>query len=121
MGMFDYVRSEKPLPDGFTGELQTKDFDCDMTKITITADGRLVIDRVIEWAEVPRAERTYPNAPEGSLESIVGSVRFVTKPVDLNHHGMFNFYGHDSDRGWHEYEAKFTDGTLVDIKQVQST
>jgi len=121
MGMFDYVLSEKPLPDGFSGELQTKDFDCDMTTITITTDGRLLIDRIIERVKVPRAERRYPDAPNGSIDSFIGSVRSIKKRVDLEHHGMFNFYGNDSDGVWHEYNAKFTDGALVDIKQVPST
>jgi hypothetical protein len=121
MGMFDYVKSERSLPDGFQGELQSKDFDCDMTLIKITAEGRLIIDRVIEWAEVPKAERPYPNAPDGSLESICGSVRFVTNPVDLDYHGTFNFYGTDRIGNWHEYNAKFTDGNLVEIEQVTAS
>jgi len=53
MGMFDYVRSEIPLPNGFTGDLQTKDFDCIMTTILIRADGRLVKEENLSYASCP--------------------------------------------------------------------
>jgi len=33
MGMFDHVRCEVPLPDGFKGEMQTKDFACTLSKL----------------------------------------------------------------------------------------
>lgn len=84
MGMFDYVRCEVPLPDGYEGELQTKDFDCQMQQCVITMIGRLTVDG-----------------------------------VDREFHGIFNFYDLDRNGKWHEYNAKFTDGQLVEIKQVQ--
>jgi hypothetical protein len=43
MGMFDYVRCGVPLPDGFEGELQSKDFDCAMS--TIEGDRLFWIDQ----------------------------------------------------------------------------
>ena len=114
MGMFDYVRSEVPLPDGFSGELQSKDFDCRMTTVLIRADGRLLIEDS-EWEEVPRPERLYSDAEPGSLESIVGLYRTVNRRWrDLEYHGIFNFYGGGRD-DWRQYDAKFTDGNLVEI------
>ena len=91
MGMYDNVTCEVPLPDGYSGAFQTKDFDCCMDRITIRADGRLVHDKRA-WTSHDAATAT-----------------------DLNFHGIFNFYDYTISRGWHEYEAKFTDGALVEI------
>lgn len=121
MGMFDYVRCEVPLPDGWRPEeLQSKDFDCAMTTVLLRADGRLLIED-FEYVEVPKAERPYPD--DDGLMGLCGALRRVNRRWrDLNHHGWFNFYG--SERGqsgemwggpWHEYNAKFTDGVLVSI------
>lgn len=116
MGMFDYVRCEVPLPDGFTGELQTKDFACQMGAHVIRADGRLILAILNHTEEVPLADRPYPSA-EGLLKW-AGSVRPIWRHEDANFHGIVNFYGDDSDKRWHEYNAKFTDGQLVEIVQV---
>lgn len=118
MGMFDHVEVRVPLPDGWEpglGRLQSKDFDCTMTTVLITAEGRLQIED-FEYEEVPRAERAYPDAKDG-WRSIVGSLRPVNRRWrDLNHHGLFNFYADDAEHNWHEYTAKFTDGLLVSIE-----
>ena len=45
MGMFDYVKSEVPLPDGHDAICQTKDFDMPyLETYLIRADGRLIKD-----------------------------------------------------------------------------
>ena len=121
MGMFDYVRSEIALPDGFAGELQTKDLDCDMTVALIRADGRLLIEDS-EWEAVPKAERPYPDAPDGSIEALAGSMRTVNRRWrDLQYHGDLSFYGYEQGKpGAHEYKARFTDGQLVRIEQVSA-
>lgn len=54
MGMFDYVRCKAPLPDGFEGGLQTKDFDCELAMVEIREDGTLWIER-FEHETVPAA------------------------------------------------------------------
>lgn len=124
MGMFDYLRCEVPLPDGWTGDLQTKDFDCDQTTHVITADGRLLLDRG-GAVEVPLAERTYPD--ESNPSCIIGSMRWVPKLEDANYDGIVHFGGlevesyRDGDRyrpiyKHHDYVAKFTDGQLVGIE-----
>lgn len=123
MGMFDYIRCEKPLPDGWTpDELQTKDFDCEMVTHIISADGRLMLDRGY-YESVPKHERPYPDAKRGRM-------RRVPKYEDANFHGLVHFYGLETvgtraaewhPRGRepiykrHEYFAKFTDGRLVEI------
>jgi len=123
MGMFDYVRCETPLPDGFAGELQSKDFDCRMTEIVIRADGRLEIE---DWEHesVPKAERPFPDAEPGSIKALCGMWRRANRRWrDLNFHGDFNFYGSEGRHGtpeyvWHEYIARFTDGRLAYIRDV---
>ena len=133
MGMFDYVRCDVPLPDGYDkvgkrGAFQTKDFDCDMTEIVITAGGQLQILRS-EWEPVPQAERPYPN-DEGLL-GMAGSIRRVNERWEtIPFHGEFDFYdletvGHEppDERGYkrpiwiaHDYVARFTEGKLVSIR-----
>ncbi len=134
MGMFDYVKSEIPLPDGWDGELQSKDFDCLMTTILITRDGRLHIER-FEYETVPKQERPYPDS-DGPL-GLLGSLRKINRQWDdLNYHGDFYFGGLETlpektwivsskrdDGGWwqphyksHDYVARFTEGNLAFIK-----
>src|SRR6202041_399225 len=97
MGMFDYIRSEVPLPDGFKGELQTKDFNCEMAEHVIRADGRLILALLDHTEEVPKDERPYPN--DGGLLGLAGILRFIWRHKDANFHGVVNFYGG-------EYEAE---------------
>jgi len=121
MGLYDYIKCEVPLPDGFQGTLQTKDLCCEMVTHTITKNGRLICERIDSTELLPKAERDYPDAPDGSLRSWIGSIRTHTSQYDANFHGILNFYGcegkgaHDHNWRWHEYNAKFTDGNLVEI------
>lgn len=110
MGMFDQVYCEIPLPDGFEGEMQTKDFDCVLSKLLIRADGRLMIEQY-DWEQVPLEERPNPKFP------FLGSRRAINKRWrDLDFHGDFRFYGSEgSDSEWHEYSARFTHGGLESI------
>jgi hypothetical protein len=90
MGMFDNVMSEVPLPDGYDGPCQTKDFDDPyLETYLIRADGRLIHE---------------PDKPNGR--------------GDTNFHGVLNFYAYAEGGVWHEYDAKFTDGQLVGISLV---
>lgn len=118
MGMFDYVRCEVPLPDGFTGELQTKDLQCDLVTHVIREDGMLVVEKIDQRLTVPKNERTYPDAADDSFLALAGSVRTVKSQHVSDFHGWLNFYG-GSHGDWHEYRAKFTDGHLVKIEQVE--
>lgn len=116
MGMFDYVQSEVPLPDGYTGELQTKSLDCLLTTVLIRADGRLLI-KDQEFEEVPVSERPFPNDPR---KRFIGSMRVTQESWrDLNFHGDIEIYGYERDaEEWHGYVARFTHGQLEYIKDV---
>jgi hypothetical protein len=136
MGMFDYVRCEVPLPDGWVpDELQSKDFDCTMTHLRVTADGRLMIERYESYT-VPKEERPYPDAEEGSIQEICGIWgKRNRRWEDINYHGDFNFYGiervgpqefvpltegakvgyYKGETCYHDYIARFTDGRLTGI------
>ena len=99
MGMFDELRCHVALPDEEGEALrsaghtyQTKDLDCQLDLHEITAEGRLVR---LEW-----------NYAEKLWHS----------PVDLNYHGMLNFYTLTMDKRWFEYDAKFTDGKVTEIQ-----
>ena len=96
--MFDYVKCEVPLPDGWdAGDLQTKHFGCDLDLYTITRDGRLTRRYLSDFLAVP----------EMDIE------------CDIIFHGIFRFYGTDKEKKRHEYAAKFTDGQLVKIETVE--
>lgn len=101
MGMFDTVYvslSKLPISeedranidekDGF----QTKDFDCELAFLYIEDDGKLV-RREPTWGEIERDD----------------------SPKILNFHGWFRFYTLGKNRDWYEFQAKFTDGRLVEI------
>ena len=93
MGMFDGVKCGRVMPGDRQPrdyEFQTKDFACEMAQYEIASDGRLLKD---------------------------GEPHYF--------HGHLNFYTHEPDdntgRGggwWFQYDAKFTDGRLVEIKAV---
>ncbi|UCV07030.1 hypothetical protein [Dechloromonas denitrificans] len=115
--MFDHIRCEVPLPDGFVGDplFQTKDFERVLATHAIRDDG-LYLDGG-HYETVPKAERPNPDAEEGTLEDLKGSLRWV--PNLARHpeaHGIIIFYGADAAGKWHEYEAKFTDGELIGVK-----
>ena len=106
MSMFDTVKCDMSLPDGYQPEssFQTKDMGNEMAHYRITSQGRLVRET------------------EGWFEN-----EELDPPKDTNYHGMVRFYDlenseeYPDDRSrctWHEYDAKFTDGQCVDITQI---
>lgn len=108
MGMFDVVKCEVPLPDGYTGELQTKSFDSTLATISIRADGRLLIEEV-EYERMPPSAWP-PSKPR--RPGLLGELRRKSSQWrDMNFHGEFTFYGSDNETGkWHSYVARFTHG-----------
>lgn len=88
MGLFDEIRCELPLPDGWiAGEswFQTKSFpDPFMQRYTITSLGRLI----------------------DSLGN------------DLEPDGYIAFYTEDADRCWRDYRARFREGNLSELTVV---
>lgn len=118
MGLYDYVRCDVPLPDGWSGSLQTKEFDCCMTTHVITSEGRLMLDSGY-FEEVPREERPYREGSDG----IIGVIRWIPKLEVSDFHGYVGLVGTELERVngalvFHEYRAKFTDGQLVGIEVV---
>jgi hypothetical protein len=97
MGLFDYIVCEVPLPDGFTGELQTKDLGCYLLTHIITKDGRLMLEHVDRRIALDTDDQS-PNFDE-----------------------TLRFYGsrdrEDDTWEWHEYSAKFVHGQLVSIER----
>jgi hypothetical protein len=125
MGMFDYVivpLSKLPINDKEMADLnsepfQTKCFDCVMTEIYITEDGKLTQNNW-KYEAVPKEERPYPN-DEGLL-GLCGSLKRVNERIEaIPFHGVFNFYHIGHSGKWYEFKAKFTDGQLVDITRVK--
>lgn len=141
MGMFDYVRCDVPLPDGWEAdELQTKDLECQMTTAWITAEGRLLVED-FEYEPVPEDELPYKDHPSPIMRFVGCLQKTNRRWRDLNYHGMLEFYGieqPETARGRvvryvdgnvidhetgevlgpaisHDYTAKFTDGKLVEI------
>ncbi len=115
MGMFDYIRCEMPLPDGFTGELQTKDLDCEMDVYLIRADGTLAILK-FDLELLPQEQWDHPD-PDDPLHPFGRHRRVNERYNAVDYHGMLNFYGGQGDY-WHEYLSKFTDGRLVEVRQL---
>jgi hypothetical protein len=123
MGMFDYVRCEVSLPDGYGNDniFQTKDFDNLMHTYTIKSDGTLELS---EWFLKNREHEEPFKLKDDFFESIKDWQRAMTterKERIVDFHGAFNFYKFDSNGVSHEYEAKFTDGKLVEIKAVEES
>ena len=125
MGMFDYlfidtnmlpVSDEEKIIIGDEPGWQTKDFENIMTEIYITNDGELKINQW-EYEVVPKEERPHPD--DDVLSGLVGSLRRSNENLEtIPHHGYVNFYTSISKK-WYEFNAKFTDGKLVEIKRTK--
>jgi hypothetical protein len=108
MGMYDDLRCERVMPDGFDGRahsFQTKDMGCDMAMYEITPEGRLM---------------QHLNADD-DISGMFGGER--VKWRDTHFHGWLNFYTfiNTGPGEWHGYNAKFTDGQLVSIECDERT
>lgn len=154
MGMFDYLKVDvNILPDlteeekvklgGDYIDWQTKDFENNMTHVYIVEDTenkfkhsflknktpyKLQIKK-FEWEEVPKEERPYPNAEEGSLEELIGIIRETNVRVeDLYYTGVFTFYSYirrdDLEVGdirklkWVEFICEAENGKIISIKRL---
>ena len=112
MGLFDTIKYKGK-------EYQTKSLECLMDVYTITESGRLVHD-ICHMETIPESE--WPKDDNLSeFQKTFGKWRWVTdqKDVDTNYHGYLNFYTSNENGEWEEYNAKFTDGTLVEITPVK--
>ncbi len=113
MGMFDYLRCEVPLPDGYVNnsdnadeQFQTKCFICEMHEYVITKDGRLKTE-CVRW----------------ECDSNDKLKRIVDHWYEVHFCGFLYFYGcsdvQAGQEGYHEYEAEFVDSKLVKIEVVR--
>jgi hypothetical protein len=113
MGMFDDITCLAALPDEPVNDrnFQTKDLENLLDHYTITEDGKLLVDvfklhvRTDAEKERYKQETGYKFAPPFRREE--------KGRVEIDYHGRIVFYGGDP---WREYEAKFTDGRLVEIR-----
>lgn len=130
MGMCDNVKCEYPLPDTpeeiQTGPFQTKAFGDGffggfLENYTITKDGQLVLHKE-SWEIVPEEERPYYGKPEWNknpLFQVMGSMKGVPQGDEfIEHHGIINIHADHRGNEQFEYEIKFTDGKVADIKRV---
>lgn len=122
MGMFDEIKCEYPLLDKEVQfeMFQTKNFNNVMDHYTITEKGRLIWHKT-RYELVPEEERRYYGTPEWEEDTIyqsLGSIRSIpVADIDVQHHGVIRFYTSKGGE-WFEYEAKFTDGQVVEIKRI---
>ena len=103
---------KKRIPDN--NVWQTKSFDNDMSEYYITDDGG-INQNIFQYESVPKEERPYPN--DNGILGLAGSIRKIDeKIVPIEYHGIVKFYS-NVDKEWFEFEAKFTDGKLINIKR----
>jgi len=149
MGMFDNVILDvNILPDLSEWELnilrnkpyhdnwQTKSFVNELTNIYIVEDKenkykhsflgdktsyKLQIKNY-DWETTPKEERPYPDAEEGSLESLIGCMRETNiEIIDINFNGNFTFYTYikkDGELTWLEYLCETENGKIISIKRL---
>ena len=122
MGMFDNLKistSKLPLSEseklaiGENPDWQTKDFECILSTAEITDEGKLrFLTFKYDWDENAESALSKLTGKKGAL---------VTKDeewIDLkDYHGYVNFYT-SVNNIWYEFNAKFTDGQLVNIERV---
>jgi len=125
MGLYDDVKCKYKLPDAprvvQNDVFQTKDLDCMMCSYTITEDGGLV-QHIYEYYEVPEEERPNYGTPEWEnkpLAKLIGSMgsKFL-EDKEINYHGIISIYTIAKGNAWWEYEIKFTDGKVIDVKRI---
>lgn len=116
MGMFDYIRCERELPDSPpTLEWQTKDTPSQYLDVyEIRADGSL-------WQEEYDIEdRSDPNA-DGIL-ALCGCMTRVNKRWEpCKFTGEIRFYGYEGSNTarWWEFSAYFIDGQMQSVVTIE--
>ena len=121
MGLYDYLKisaSKLPLSDEEKQIInddtiwQTKDFDCMLTTVEITNEGKVrYLDIEYDWDD---------NAKRGLYlltGQLGGMVEKEKKWIDIEYHG-FIMFGNTVDGIGYRFKAKFTDGILIDIERV---
>lgn len=121
MGMYDNLKinsNKLPLSDsekisiGDNPDWQTKDFECILSTAEITDEGRLrFLTLKYGWDKDAESAMSKLTGKKGAL------ITKDEKWIDIQHHGYINFYSTINDI-WYEFNAKFTDGILVEITRV---
>ena len=131
MGMYDNVKCGYPLPEATeriqNDTFQTKNFGDGFTggfmdDYTITVDGVLILHKKA-YEVVPEEERPFYGSPEwdeNPLLQICGAMKAISTGDEIiEHHGIVNIYTSDPvTKEWFEYEIKFTDGKVSDVKRI---
>lgn len=125
MSLYDTIQCLYPLPcpEHQALEFQTKNLDCAMQAYTVTKPGRL-IRHLREYEIVPEEDRPNWGKPEWdtTFGPMLGMMRVVTETdVDEQHHGWMTIYSKDQADQWVEYQLKFTDGWLVEVKGLSES
>ena len=121
MGMYDYLKisaSRLPLSEeekliiNDDTEWQTKDFDCLLTTVEITDEGKIrYLDIEYDWDD---------NA-KGGLYQLTGQLGgMVVKEKtwkDIPYHGFVIFHK-TINNVWYRFNAKFTDGQLTKVIRI---
>lgn len=120
MGMYDEVTCKYPLPGTKETDFQTKSFENLMFRYTITEDGRL-LEETHEYDLVPEEERPFYGKPEWEkpLGKVCGSLKRINiEEKQIDFHGWMEIHTVDRDNNWLHYKLKFTDGQLVEVKDL---
>jgi hypothetical protein len=122
--MFDSIRCDFRLPNSahnLVDNWQTKSLTNTLSIYIITDEGRLLLESPV-YEEVSREDH----------DDFLGPMRVKELRIfDTHYHGVVRFYTlypenhdwsstfvEDMEQEWVEYEAKFTDGQLVQIGRV---
>lgn len=131
MGLFDHVRIEDGLDialpefdgDPTTIDWQTKTFSFPMMDVyKITMNGRLFTEDA-HYESVPEEERPGDDEAGGGVNEGWQKGWESRRKVhdgwtDTEYHGILEFHHYADDESY-AYEAKFTDGDLVEISRVE--
>ena len=121
MGLYDYLKisanklplsnKERQIINDDTIQ-QTKDFDCILTTVEITNEGKVrYLDIEYDWDD---------NVKGGLYQltgQLGGMVAKEKKWIDILYHG-FIMFGNTVNGIGYRFKAKFTDGILVNIERV---
>ena len=135
MGMFDYIRCDYRLPDGFdikkSGKkdyednfFQTKSFPCPVMDLyIIRRDGKLFHEKR-SFKEVPEKKRPYYGTPEWKTRPLVrsfGMLKVAKRELVFmkDFDGIVRFYAQDNRNEWKEYKAYFRKGVVQKIKVIR--
>jgi hypothetical protein len=121
---FDNINCKYPLPESTEEiqkvEFQTKHLENTMDRYTITEDGKLIFHKV-RYETVPEEERPFYGKPEWEhpFGQICGMLRAIPLgDEEVEYHGVIRIYTIATNKEWFEYEIKFTDGKVENIKRI---